>query len=291
MPESLLAMSHRASLEAGENDTPRLGGGQVRCCAQPKPNRPEAGAWRRVWSQEYTAFMALSSLGMTWLGHGTCLFRSPGGKRLLVDPWLKTNPSCPPSWHQPTNIDAVLITHGHSDHIEDAAGVARATDADVLANFEIVNWLAKKGVKKGRPMNKGGTQRVGDVRVTMVDALHSSSYEENGVNHYLGEASGFVLRFDTGPTVYFAGDTAVFGDMRLVADLYAPQIACLPIGDLFTMGPEEAAFACDMLRVKQVLPVHWGTFPALTGTPEALRTLVAPKGVQVLDLKPGETAE
>jgi L-ascorbate metabolism protein UlaG (beta-lactamase superfamily) len=235
--------------------------------------------------------MASSSLGMTWLGHGTCLFRSPGGKRLLVDPWLKTNPSCPPAWHQPTDVDAVLVTHGHSDHIEDAAAVARATNADVLANFEIVNWLAKKGVKNGRPMNKGGTQVLGDVRVTMVDALHSSSYEENGVNHYLGEAAGFVLRFDTGPTLYFAGDTAVFGDMRLIADLYAPQIACLPIGDLFTMGPEEAAFACDMLRVKQVLPVHWGTFPALTGKPEALRALVAAKGVQVLDLKPGETAE
>ena len=177
---------------------------------------------------------------MTWLGHGTCLFRSPGGKRLLVDPWLKTNPSCPPAWHQPTDVDAVLVTHGHSDHIEDAASVARATNADVIANFEIVNWLAKKGVKKGRPMNKGGTQVVGDVRVTMVDALHSSSYEENGVNHYLGEAAGFVLRFDTGPTLYFAGDTAVFGDMRLIADLYAPQIACLPIGDLFTMGPERS---------------------------------------------------
>ena len=135
---------------------------------------------------------------MTWIGHGTCLFRSPGGKRVLVDPWLKTNPACPPEWHQPKDIDAVLITHGHSDHIEDAAAVARATDADVLANFEIINWLAKKGVKKGRPMNKGGTQTVGDVRVTMVDALHSSSYEENGVNHYLGEAAGFVLRFDAG---------------------------------------------------------------------------------------------
>jgi L-ascorbate metabolism protein UlaG (beta-lactamase superfamily) len=232
-----------------------------------------------------------SSLAITWLGHGTVLFRSPGGTRLLVDPWLQTNPSCPPAWHHPAPLDAILITHGHSDHIEDAVAVTRATGAQVIANFEICGWLGRKGVQHTRPMNKGGTQQVGDVRITMVDALHSSSYEENGVTHYLGEAGGFVLRFEGAPTVYFAGDTAVFGDMRLIAELYAPEIACLPVGDLFTMGPEQAAHACRLLGVKQVVPIHHGTFPALTGTPAALRALVQPTGVQVLDLKPGDTAE
>jgi L-ascorbate metabolism protein UlaG (beta-lactamase superfamily) len=239
--------------------------------------------------QRYTPRM--SKVAITWLGHATCLFRSPGGARLLIDPWLKTNPACPPAWHSPSPLTAVLITHGHSDHTEDAAAVARATGATVVANFEICNWLARKGVRATRPMNKGGTVQVDDVQITMVDARHSSSYDDNGVTQYLGEASGFVLRADGAPTVYCAGDTSIFGDMRLIADLYAPEIACLPIGDVFTMGPAQAAAACELLRVKQVVPVHHGTFPLLTGTPAALRALVEPRGVQVLELQPGETAE
>ena len=233
----------------------------------------------------------MSKLAITWLGHGTSLVRSPAGARLLIDPWLKTNPACPPAWHNPSPITAILITHGHSDHIEDAAAVARGTGATVVANFEICGWLAKKGVRATKPMNKGGTVQVDDVRVTMVNALHSSSYEENGVLQYLGDAGGFVLRAPGAPTVYHAGDTSVFGDMRLIADLYAPEIACLPIGDVFTMGPEQAAVACEMLRVKQVVPIHHSTFPLLTGKPAALRALVEPKGIQVLELEPGETAE
>jgi L-ascorbate metabolism protein UlaG (beta-lactamase superfamily) len=228
---------------------------------------------------------------ITWVGHATCLFRSAEGTLLLLDPWLEGNPARPPGWRPPPTVDAILVTHGHSDHLSDAAPVARTTGATVLANFEICRWLERKGLRSLRPMNKGGTARVKDVRITMVDARHSSSIEEGNVTHYLGEAAGFVLRFDDGPTVYCAGDTALFGDMRLIAEMYAPDIACLPIGDVFTMGPEDAARACSLLGVRQVLPIHHGTFPVLTGTPGDLRRHVAHLGIEVLELKPGDTAE
>jgi L-ascorbate metabolism protein UlaG (beta-lactamase superfamily) len=139
-------------------------------------------------------------------------------------------------------------------------------------------------------MNPGGTLQTLGLSITMVQAFHSSSVEDGDRAVYAGVATGYVIRFEDGLTIYFAGDTALFGDMRLIGELYRPAIGFLPIGDLYTMGPGQAAKACELLGIKQVVPMHYGTFPALTGTPAELRALVEPKGVQVLELRPGETA-
>lgn len=231
------------------------------------------------------------SLQITWLGHGTFLLTSPGGKRILIDPWLTNNPSCPPSHKKIDKLDLILVTHGHFDHVDDAVAVARATNAPLVGIFELCVWLEQKGIQNTSPMNKGGTQQIAGLAVTMVPAVHSSAYVEDGKIIYLGEPVGYVIRLENGQTIYFAGDTAVFGDMRLIRELHAPEIAFLPIGDRFTMGPEAAARAIEMLGVRQVVPMHYGTFPLLTGTPARLKELVGPLGIEVLELKPGETAK
>ena len=230
-------------------------------------------------------------LAITWLGHATFLLRTPGGKRVLLDPWLTDNPACPSSHKKPPKVDLILASHGHADHIGDLVSCARDSDAYVVAAPELCDWLARKGIRQLAPMNKGGSQTIAGLRITMTDARHSSGYSDNGQMVYMGEPAGYVIRLEDERTIYFAGDTALFGDMRLIGELYSPQIAFLPIGDRFTMDPIAAARACECLGVRQVVPMHWGTFPILTGTPRELRALVEPKGIQVLELKPGETAE
>jgi L-ascorbate metabolism protein UlaG (beta-lactamase superfamily) len=232
----------------------------------------------------------MQPLSFTWLGHSTFLFRSPGGKRILIEPFVASNPSCPESAKKIGELDLILITHGHSDHAGDAAAIARSTGAHVIANYEICLWLEGKGIQNTAPMGHGGTQTIGGLSITMVNAVHGSSIVEDGRVVYLGHPAGYVIRFEDRLTIYFAGDTDLFGDMRLIGEMYQPTIAFLPIGDRFTMGPAAAARAVDLLGVRQVVPMHYGTFPFLTGTPAELRALVEPKGVQVLELKPGETA-
>jgi len=233
----------------------------------------------------------MNRLSILWLGHSTFLLRTPGGKRVLFDPWLRGNPACPDALKRPPKVDLILASHGHGDHIDDLVLVARESGAPVAAVFELCEWLVQKGIQNVCPMNKGGSQSVAGLRVTMTDARHSSGYVENGQMIYMGEAAGFVLRLEDGRTIYYAGDTSLFGDMRLIGELYAPEIAFLPIGDRFTMDPVAAAKACELLGIRQVVPMHWGTFPALTGTPAQLKALVEPRGIQVLELRPGEAAE
>jgi L-ascorbate metabolism protein UlaG (beta-lactamase superfamily) len=233
----------------------------------------------------------MNRLRITWFGHSTFLIRSPGGKRVLFDPWFVDNPSCPASMKKPPTADLVLVSHGHGDHIGDLLTVARESGTPVVGMFELCDWLRRKGVSNVSPMNKGGAQAIAGLSVAMTDARHSSGYVEDGRMVYLGEPAGYIVGLEDGTTIYFAGDTALFGDMRLIREQYRPDIGFLPIGDRFTMGPAAAAKACELLGVRQVVPMHWGTFPMLTGTPAELRRLIEPTGVQVLELKPGETSE
>ncbi len=235
--------------------------------------------------------MDLRGVRITWLGHGTFKISTSAGKTILLDPWLQDNPACPDSEKHTGKLDTILVTHGHFDHIGNAVVAAQEGKPEhVVGSFEIAAWLEKQGVENAVGMNKGGTINLDWVKVTMVFADHTCGIIEGDQLLYGGEAAGYVLRFDNGFTLYAAGDTNVFGDMQLIAELYHPQIAILPIGDFYTMGPYEAAHAVRLLSVNGVIPAHYGTFPALTGTPTALREELATLGlglVEVAELRPG----
>ncbi len=203
-----------------------------------------------------------------------------------MDPWVDGNPMYPKG-HEIDRVDTICITHGHFDHIHDAVPLAKKFSPEVIAIFETCHWLESKGVKNTRAMNKGGSQKAGDVTITMTHAVHSCGILDDGKILYGGEASGYVLRPPDNRALYFAGDTNVFSDMYLIHQLYRPELAFLPIGDLFTMSPLEAAMACDLLQVPKVVPMHFGTFPALMGNPQDLSQRIAHLKTEVWPLQPG----
>lgn len=229
---------------------------------------------------------------ITWLGHATVLIETARGTSILIDPFIKQSPTYPKDFKLPEKLDLLLLTHAHEDHIADAIPVAKKSHPKVLGTFELATWLASEGVKNTVGMNLGGSFVFQDVTATMVEAKHSSGIQDGDSLIYGGIAAGFVLTIEGGPTLYHSGDTCVFSDMQIIRDLYAPQLAMLPIGDFYTMGPKAAAMATQFLGVNTVLPLHFGTFPELTGTPDQLQKALEDRGVsgvEVMMVQPGES--
>ena len=236
----------------------------------------------------------MAKLQITWLGHGGILYRTAGGTHLWVDRW-SGGPTFPDAWRTPERVDVVAPTHGHFDHVgENCKDVTELVDGrddlTVVCGHEMSIYLGSRGIE-AVGMNKGGTVEAAGVRLTMVHADHSGGATltdgEAPVTRDLG-SWGWVLAFPNGPTVYHSGDTDLFGDMALVRERFAPDIAVLPIGGHYTMGPRDAARAAELAGVKRVVPVHYATFPVLVGTPAELRSHT---DIEVVELEPGSTFE
>ena len=227
---------------------------------------------------------------ITYFGHATFSLTTPSGQVGLIDPFVMHNPSCPDKLKTFSRLDAIFVSHAHGDHFADCVELAKKHDAKVFSIFETAGWLAGKGVEKSHPMGKGGSQKFGDFEVTLTNAFHSNSIEDGGKHIYAGEPCGLIIRMPGGFTLYHAGDTCVFGDMKIIAELYKPQVALLPIGGNFTMDPREAAYALRLLGVKHAIPMLYGTFPPLVGTPDQFKSEAKDiAGLEIHVMQPGDT--
>ncbi len=230
------------------------------------------------------------------LAHATFKVTTPEGKIIIIDPWFSGNEFMKAEDKVQETIDLILVTHGHEDHFDcDLPEILEKTGAKIVANNVCRFYLLEKGVPSSHfePMNLGGTIDLMDVTISMVNAYHVShiNISDNRIG-YPHQSVGFVLQLSDGLKIYFAGDTSAFSDMKLIAEIYKPNVAVLPIGNRYTMGPLEASYAVKMLKVKHVIPFHYGTFPSLVGRPEELEKLTKDiKGLKIHSLKAGETLD
>ena len=229
----------------------------------------------------------MADVKITWLGHSVFLFEAE--KKLLIDPFISGNPLAPCSPEE-LNPDIIAVTHGHRDHLGDTIEIGKRTGCRIISVHEVANYIKSKGVF-AEGMGKGGTINVEDIKLTMTEALHSSSIDASGFSFDGGSPAGFIIRIND-HSIYHAGDTGVFGDMQLIGELYEPELALLPIGDKFTMGIKEATKAVELIQPKIVIPMHYNTFDVIIQNPLEFKQAVESKtNTEVIIMQPGQSIE
>lgn len=213
-----------------------------------------------------------TSVQAQWLGHSAFKLVSPNDSTILIDPFLSQNPTTPDEFKEQNDVDYILLTHGHADHVGDTLDIADKTGCTVATMVELSRLLVgNHGLNEDQAVefNKGGTVEFDDFSVTMVSANHSSSFQGD----YAGEPAGLIISFENDLTFYHLGDTNIFYDLEIYGELYQPDVIAVPMGDHYTMDPKEAAMACDLIQADFAVPIHYGTMPVLTGDPHDFKKL------------------